>query len=152
MLDQPVQIVTAAAGGERAGCLVGFAGQCSLRPVRFAVWLSRVNRIWRIADRADHLGVHLLDPERLDLARLFGGETGDETDKFARVQWRWGPCGVPVLEEAAAWCVGAVLGRVDGGDHEGFLLDPVRAAVPRDRTRGAFLSLDDTLHLDPGHP
>ncbi|MBU7600027.1 flavin reductase family protein [Streptomyces sp. P38-E01] len=104
MLDQPVQIVTAAAGGERAGCLVGFAGQCSLRPVRFAVWLSRANRTWRVADRADHLGVRLLDPERLDLARLFGGET----DKFARTPWRSGPGGAPVLEGAAAWCVGAV--------------------------------------------
>ncbi|WP_314252060.1 hypothetical protein [Streptomyces sp. DSM 40907] len=29
VLDGPVYVVTAASGGEREGCLVGFASQCS---------------------------------------------------------------------------------------------------------------------------
>ena len=36
-LDQPSYVVTAADGDERAGCLVGFATQCSIEPPRFAV-------------------------------------------------------------------------------------------------------------------
>lgn len=31
-LDYPMFVVTVAAGGERAGCLVGFATQCSIDP------------------------------------------------------------------------------------------------------------------------
>ncbi|HEX8931084.1 MAG TPA: flavin reductase, partial [Actinomycetota bacterium] len=34
-LDYPMLIVTAETDGERAGCLVGFATQCSIEPPRF---------------------------------------------------------------------------------------------------------------------
>ncbi|MFE2251449.1 flavin reductase, partial [Streptomyces lavendulae] len=41
-LDGPVYVVAVAVavGAERAGCLVGFASQCSIDPPRFIVWLS----------------------------------------------------------------------------------------------------------------
>ncbi|HET6856973.1 MAG TPA: flavin reductase, partial [Streptomyces sp.] len=75
-LDYPVYVVTAAAAGEQAGCLVGFASQCSIDPVRFTVWLSKANRTLRVARAATHLAVHLLGREQLALAELFGGECG----------------------------------------------------------------------------
>ena len=34
------------------------------------------------------LGVHAVPADAADLAELFGGETGDEVDKFARTAWR----------------------------------------------------------------
>ena len=39
-LDYPMFIVTCADERERAGCLVGFATQCSIDPPRFLVCLS----------------------------------------------------------------------------------------------------------------
>src|SRR5690606_8349284 len=42
-LDYPMYVVTAEADGERAGCLVGFGSQCSMRPARFMVWVSELN-------------------------------------------------------------------------------------------------------------
>ena len=39
-LDYPMFIVTVCAGGERAGCLIGFATQASIDPSRFLVCLS----------------------------------------------------------------------------------------------------------------
>ena len=36
-VDTPAYVVTASAGGERAGCLVAFATQCSIEPPRFGV-------------------------------------------------------------------------------------------------------------------
>ncbi|MDH6565840.1 flavin reductase (DIM6/NTAB) family NADH-FMN oxidoreductase RutF [Streptomyces sp. SAI-117] len=83
-LDPDMCVVTAAAGGERAGCLVGFASQCSMEPVRYVVWLSKANRTYRVARTASRLAVHLLTREQRALAELFGGRTGDRTDKFAR--------------------------------------------------------------------
>ena len=127
-LDYPMFIVTAAAGGERSGCLVGFATQTSIDPPRFLVCLSVKNRTYRVARRADVLGVHLVPAEATELAELFGGETGDEVDKFARAPWRDGPEGVPILADCPSWFVGRVLDRVDAGDHVGFLLEPVAAA------------------------
>ncbi|MER6472013.1 flavin reductase family protein [Streptomyces collinus] len=148
-LDPDMCVVTAVAGGERAGCLVGFASQCSLRPPRFAVWLSKANHTYRVARAAHCLAVHLLTPEQRDLAVLFGGETGDEVDKFARVDWHEGPGGAAVLTGAAAWLVGEILHRTDGGDHVGFVLAPLRWGQG---PAGPLLRLSGALPIAPGHP
>ncbi|MEV3987385.1 flavin reductase family protein [Streptomyces sp. NPDC049837] len=151
LLDHPMYVVTAAAGGERAGCLVGFASQCSIHPPRFAVWLSTANRTYRVARHSTHLAVHLLHREQGELARLFGGETGDETDKFAHVAWQPRHGAVPVLTGACAWFVGRVHGRTGGGDHVGFLLDPVETSPPVPG-RPPLIMLSDVADLTPGHP
>ncbi|MEU5595354.1 flavin reductase family protein [Streptomyces sp. NPDC020298] len=148
-LDPDMCVVTAAAGEERSGCLVGFSSQCSLEPVRFVVWLSKVNHTYRVALDAECLAVHLLTREQYEVAALFGGETGDRVDKFAGVPWTRGHGGAVVLQDAAAWFVGTVVGRVDGGDHVGFLLDPVQWGEGR---AGTLLRLGDALAIEPGHP
>jgi flavin reductase (DIM6/NTAB) family NADH-FMN oxidoreductase RutF len=66
-LEYPMVIVTAAANGERSGCLVGFHSQCSIEPLRWAVWISRVNHTWPVARAARVLGVHF--PSVDDLVR-----------------------------------------------------------------------------------
>lgn len=148
-LDPDMCVVTAASGDERSGCLVGFHSQCSLDPVRFMVWLSKVNHTYRVALDAECLAVHLLTREQYEVAALFGGQTGDRVDKFTHVPWKRDHRGAVVLEDAAAWFVGTVLGRVDGGDHVGFLLDPVQWG---ERRAGSLLRLGDALAIDPGHP
>ncbi|MFF1301415.1 flavin reductase family protein [Streptomyces sp. NPDC058307] len=151
-LDPDMCVVTAAADGDRAGCLVGFASQCSIEPVRYVVWLSKANRTYRVARTANRLAVHLLTREQRGLAELFGGETGDRTDKFAQVPWRKEAGGAVVLEEAAAWFVGRVVQRVEGGDHVGFVLEP-EAWGEREDTGGAkLLRLSDAVSISPGHP
>ncbi|MFJ4468000.1 flavin reductase family protein [Streptomyces sp. NPDC089424] len=151
-LDPDMYVVTAVAGEERAGCLVGFASQCSLRPVRFVVWLSEANRTFRVARSARFLAVHLLGPEQSGLAEIFGGRTGDDGhDKFRDVRWRPGHGGTAVLEDAEAWFVGRAVERVGGGDHVGFVLDPVEWGA-RDASGGPLLRLSDTYGIEPGHP
>ncbi|MEU2117533.1 flavin reductase family protein [Streptomyces sp. NPDC016459] len=151
VLDYPMYVVTTRAGDERAGCLVGFASQCSIDPPLFMVWLSRANRTYRVAHRASHLAVHTLRPEQRTTAELFGGRTGDDIDKFDRVEWGPGEGGVPVLSDCCSWFVGRVLERVDGGDHIGFLLAPV-AESPSGPVRPPLLRFGDVVDLSPGHP
>jgi flavin reductase (DIM6/NTAB) family NADH-FMN oxidoreductase RutF len=148
-LDHPMFVVTVAAGGERDGCLVGFATQCSIHPPRFLACLSVKNRTYRLARGASALAVHVVGPEEKDLAELFGGETGDEVDKLARWPWHDGPEGVPVLEGPTSWFVGRVLDQVDLGDHVGFLLDPV--AAHHERSEGT-LGYQQTRDIEAGHP
>ncbi len=151
-LDPDMCVVTAAAGGERAGCLVGFASQCSLRPVRFVVWLSEVNRTFRVARSAQVLAVHLLAREQVGLAEIFGGRTGDDgVDKFQDVRWRQGYGGAVVLQDTEAWFVGRVVRHADGGDHIGFVLDPVEWGA-REGSSTPLLRLSDARGIEPGHP
>ncbi|WP_077797210.1 flavin reductase family protein [Streptomyces sp. JHA26] len=150
-LDPDMCVVTAAADGEEAGCLVGFASQCSMEPVRFVVWLSEVNRTFRVARSAEYLAVHLLARGQRGLAEVFGGRTGDDVDKFRQVRRRHGYGGAVVLEDAEAWLVGRVVERVAGGDHVGFVLDPVEWGG-RETSGGPLLRLGDVLTIEPGHP
>ena len=149
MLDYPMYIVTTQADDERAGCLVGFTSQVSIGPPRFLVGLSERNHTFRVAQRATHLAVHLLARRHRDLARLFGSETGDRTDKFARCAWREGPHGLPILDDAAGWFVGEVLSRDDLGDHVGFLLKPVEGDAPEEFDQ--LVTFADVRDLEPGH-
>lgn len=149
LLDYPMFVVTTRAGDESAGCLVGFASQVSIHPHRFLVGLSKRNHTYRLAETAEHLAVHLLDRRHCELARLFGSETGDSVDKFARCAWHSGPSGLPILDDAAGWFVGSVLNRYDVGDHVGFLLQPVAGDAPEKFEQ--LVTFSDVRDLEPGH-
>jgi flavin reductase (DIM6/NTAB) family NADH-FMN oxidoreductase RutF len=147
-LEYPMFIVTARAGGEPLGCLVGFATQTSIHPLRFAVCLSHVNHTYRRGRDAEHLGVHCVPQHATALAELFGGETGDEVDKFARVAWHEGPGGVPLLDDCPNRFVGRVLWRRDAGDHDVYVLDPI--AAEKGTSEGEF-TFHRAKRIEPGH-
>lgn len=125
-LDYPLYVLTTAVQEECSGCLIGFATQCSVHPSRFLACISKRNHTFGLAQRAAVLAVHRIEEGQKQLAELFGGETGDALDKFARVRWHWVD-GVPVLDECACWFTGSILDRIDLGDHVGFLLQPMDA-------------------------
>jgi flavin reductase (DIM6/NTAB) family NADH-FMN oxidoreductase RutF len=147
-LDYPIYIVTTAGGGRRAGCLVGFATQSSIHPPKFVVGISRRNHTFNVACEATALAVHCPSRDQHGLAELFGGETGDDVDKFARCRWREGPEGLPILEDCETWFVGRIAERVDIGDHVGFLLEVVAAHHGRS---GPQLSFQDVRDVEAGH-
>jgi flavin reductase (DIM6/NTAB) family NADH-FMN oxidoreductase RutF len=148
-LEYPMFIVTTSAGGEPLGCLVGFATQMSIVPPRFAVCLSHNNRTFRRGRDAELLGVHCVPADAAALAALFGGETGDEVDKFARCAWHEGPGGVPILDQCPNWFVGRVVWRSDAGDHDAFLLEPVAAEAGSAQDEFTF---HRAKRIEPGHP
>ena len=149
-LDNPMFVVTVATEHGRAGCLVGFATQCSIHPPRWYVGISKLNRTFDLVAEADLVVVHALGVANQELARLFGEETGDEIDKFSRCEWQPGPDGrTPVLTECPRWFAGEIVDRVDPGDHLGLIVAPI-AALCRDH--GPQLGFQVLSDLDPGHP
>lgn len=147
-LNYPVFIVTAANGGEREGCVIGFASQTSFEPARFLACLSRANRTYRFAREAGELAVHLVPRAQERLVDLFGGETGDEIDKFEHCGWRPGPRGLPILAGCPSWFAGEILERIDLGDHVGHLLAPFAVEFEP----GEIMYFQDVTDIDPGHP
>jgi flavin reductase (DIM6/NTAB) family NADH-FMN oxidoreductase RutF len=148
LLDYPMFIVTARDEDERSGCLIGFATQASIHPGRFLACLSKKNHTYRVARHTGHLAVHFVPADAAELAELFGGETGDEIDKFERCAWHDGPHGVPLLDDCENRFVGAVRERLDLGDHVGFLLEPVAAEHGPDPGQFTF---HRARRIDPGH-
>jgi flavin reductase (DIM6/NTAB) family NADH-FMN oxidoreductase RutF len=147
-LDYPMFIVTVATPAGRAGCLVGFATQCSIDPPRFLVCLSDKNRTFRIAREASTMVVHLVPADAGGLADLFGARTGDEVDKFALCSWSEGPGQTPVLADCGNWFAARILERVPAGDHWAFLLDPFEAAGEGEERPFTF---HRARRMEPGH-
>ena len=147
-LDYPMFIVTAAAAGERAGCLVGFSTQASIDPPRFLLCISKKNRTHRVAQEAEALAVHLVPSDQGELAELFGSQPGDDVDKFELCEWAEGPRGLPLLEGCPSWFACSVLERLDAGDHDAFLLEPF--AANRGHGEEPF-PFHRAKRLEPGH-
>lgn len=154
-LDYPMVVVTAPAaqatgqsGKHGAGCLVGFSTQCSIDPPRYIVFISKQNHTHHHAMASSALAVHVLDEQDRRIAELFGTLTGDEVDKLSLVAWTEGPSGVPIIDDVAGWFAGAVVERIDGGDHTGFVVEPTAGAKRHDVHQ---LGYQDVQRLDPGH-
>jgi flavin reductase (DIM6/NTAB) family NADH-FMN oxidoreductase RutF len=151
-LDFPMTIVTAFDGRERSGCLLGFHTQCSMKPRRWLVCVSKKNHTFGVASRAEWLIVHLLRDDQHALAQLFGGETEDAIaphEKFEQCAWRPGPGGTPILE-GCDWLAGRVLERHDCGDHVAHVLDIVE--VGEEHADAPQLGSRSVRDIAPGHP
>jgi len=147
-IDYPMFIVTTVADGTRAGCLVGFTTQASIDPPRLLVALSDKNHTYRVAQEAELLAVHVVDSDDDEIAQVFGGQTGDDVDKFAQCEWREGPGGVPLLVECPRFVVGRILDRQAYGDHVGHLLEPIEVVA---KSSEKSMGFDDVKGLEPGH-
>jgi flavin reductase (DIM6/NTAB) family NADH-FMN oxidoreductase RutF len=147
--DYPLYVVTANDGIEVSGCLAGFPTQSSIEPVRFLICVSKVNHTFPVAEGSTGLGLHLLGTDQRELASLFGEETGDVVDKFSGLSWSTAVTGAPILAECAGWIDGSVIDRVDGGDHEAFVVAVVAGGPGSHDGR---LMLSDVSDFNPGHP
>ena len=148
-LDYPMFVATTVgAGGERAGCLVGFATQCSIDPARFLVCVSDKNRTYRVLRGAEALALHVVPADAHDVVELFGGETADDTDKFDRCEWRSGPEGLPILARCPSWFAGRIVERMELGDHVGHVVVPIAGEAGED---GPAYPFSRAKRIEPGH-
>ncbi|GAB2967922.1 flavin reductase family protein [Nocardioides montaniterrae] len=148
-LDPPMVLVTTAAEGEQAGCLVGFHCRSSIDPGQYSIWLSKANNTYRVALRAEHFAVHALTADDMALAERFGTRTGEEEDKFAGLDTVVDEHGVPLLTACENRMTLDRIAVLDaGGDHV-----CIAARVRSARTPGPFtpLRLSAVEHLTPGH-
>jgi flavin reductase (DIM6/NTAB) family NADH-FMN oxidoreductase RutF len=131
---------------------VGFHSQCGIDPPRYAVWLSKANRTYRVGVFADVFAVHLLGRGDAALGDLFGAATGDDIDKFARCRWTAGPDGVPLLDDLPDRIVGRRRSLVDAGaDHVCFVLEPIEVDERPGGPSGPWLRVSDLAGDEPGH-
>ncbi|HEX2179195.1 MAG TPA: flavin reductase family protein [Actinomycetota bacterium] len=150
-VDGPMLIVTTVAGGERSGCLVGYWTKCSVRPPRFAVCISKKNHTFGVAMAAETLALHLIPKNEVELARLFGSETGDEIDKFSRCGWSEGRGGVPILDDCPTHAICRIVDRTDVGDHVALVTEPVEVTDgPEDDIFTHNMAREQ--RIEPGHP
>ena len=85
------------------------------------------------------------------MAERFGTRTGEETDKFAGLDWRPGPFGSPYLERSSARMEVHIRERLIAGTHSVFVGRVVDAAVsdlaPMVYSGGAFFDVTGATPL-----
>src|SRR5262249_9171940 len=123
--------------------------QCSIDPPRYAFWISRANHTFKVAALADTFAVHFLGEHDHDLAALFGSETEDTVDKFARCDWHTGPDGVPILDRCPTYMTGRRHASFnDDGDHVCFVVTPTESHAAPGHRALMFSAVQD---IDAGH-
>jgi flavin reductase (DIM6/NTAB) family NADH-FMN oxidoreductase RutF len=148
-IDPPLIVLTTAAEGEPAGCLVGFHAQSSITPQHYCVWLSKANHTYRVSLRAAHFAVHFLTEEDFALAKQFGTLSGEGTDKFAGVDVDLDQNGVPLLRRCPnRMSLERIAVLDDGSDHV-----CLTTRVSSVHTTGSFVPLrvSGATQLVPGH-
>lgn len=148
-VNSPLIVVTTAVDDERGGCVVGFHSQSSIGPQHYSLWLSKANHTYVLGLRARHFAVHFLTSEDMEIAELFGGRSGKDTDKFAGLDLDIDDTGLPLLRQCPNRMVLERLAMLDdGGDHVCVTTRAVSA-----EGEGEFVPLRavDLAHLDPGH-
>lgn len=147
--DPPLIVVTTAAEDERAGCLVGFHAQSSITPQHYCVWLSKANHTYRVGLRSAHFAVHFLTAEDFALAERFGTLSGEDSDKFAGLDFDLDENGVPLLRACPNQMSLERLTLLDDGSDHVCLTTRVVSA----RASGTFvpLRLSSADHLVAGH-
>jgi 3-hydroxy-9,10-secoandrosta-1,3,5(10)-triene-9,17-dione monooxygenase reductase component len=109
-----VAFVTAAPGGEPAGLIVNSFTSVSLEPPLVAFCPARSSFTWQRMRRTRRFGVNVLERGHEDFVR---GATPADADRFARVDWEFGPGGAPLLTTALATLECEIVAEYPAGDH-----------------------------------
>ncbi len=147
--DPALVVVTTAAEGEQAGCLVGFHTQSGMAPEQYCFWLSKANHTYRVSLRSARFGIHLLTRDDAAAAEHFGTLSGEDTATFSGIELDPADHDVPLISSLPNRMVVERIAMLDdGGDHVSVIARVVSAEAS-----GPFTPLrtSDVSHLVPGH-
>jgi flavin reductase (DIM6/NTAB) family NADH-FMN oxidoreductase RutF len=109
-----IAFVTATPDGEPAGLIVNSLTSVSLDPPLVAFCPARTSLTWQRMRRTGRFGVNVLGREQEDFARR---ATPAGADRFAGIDWDFGPGGAPLLTGALATLECEIVAEHAAGDH-----------------------------------
>lgn len=109
-----VTVITTAPAGRPVGMTVSSFTSVSLDPPLILVCVARTASSSPAFRVGSPMGVNVLSSSQGQVARTFASPV---EDRFAVVEHRTGPHGVPLIEETAAWLSTHIVRIYDGGDH-----------------------------------
>lgn len=109
-----VAFVTAAPAGESFGLIVNTLTSVSLEPPLVSFSPARSSLTWTRMRRAGRFGVSVLGRQHERFAKR---ATAPGADRFAGLDWKIGPGGVPLLTDALATLECEIVAEHPTGDH-----------------------------------
>ena len=118
LLPSPVVIVGAADGPLRGGLTAAWVTRVSTAPPLLAVAVSPLRHTHGMLHDGGEFTVSVLREEQVEVARLFGLQSGRDLDKWERTPAVLLGGGVPALRDCAARMLCRLVGRHPAGDHD----------------------------------
>ncbi|MCS7172420.1 MAG: flavin reductase family protein [Armatimonadetes bacterium] len=126
-----VTILAARAGNVIHGMTANAFTSVSLHPPLVLVCVANASRTKQVLDRAGWFAVSILAGDQGEVARIFSNPDLDGTQRFARVRWRAGQSGAPIIEDCLAYLESRVVATYEAGDHTVYLGEVERGEVVR---------------------
>lgn len=128
-----VTVVTSKAGGKINGLTVAWATQVSFQPPLVAVSVGKTRYTHDMIRSSRIFAVNILHEGQVDVARLFGLQSGRNIDKFATIPYETKVTGAPILKDCLAYLDCEVEGAIPVGDHTLFTGRIVDANIKADK-------------------
>lgn len=129
LITNGVYVVTARWENKLNGMAASWVTRISADPTLVAVAIWHENLTYRFVHGSGAFALNILGEGQQELARWFGRRSGRNVDKFARVPYRLGPTGSPILKEALAYLDCRVIFERAFGDHTLFVGEVVEEGV-----------------------
>ena len=145
LVDRAAWIITSRYGDELGGLVATFVNNASLVPAlpRLVAGIARHHHTWELIQRSRSFAAHLVREDQPEWFWRFGIGTGRDSNKFAGIEWRPGPTGSPVLNDALAWVDCAVETELDIGDRTIYV-----AAIVNGHVNGTGAAMTSNRLLD----
>lgn len=116
-----VTVVTCQHAEVLHGMTVSAFASVSLEPPQVSVNIEQRTRTHRLMAEAGSFAVCILAAGQESLARRFGGELPDDSDRFAGLDYEWGELGHPLLNGCLAALECRIVGAHPAGTHTVFI-------------------------------
>ncbi len=130
-----IVIATGAVDGEPAGFAAQSFVSLSLDPPLVALCPAKTSSSWPRIRAAGSFCINMLGADQQDVCNVFARSGGD---KFARIPWRVGATGAPILDGIIAYVECDLTAEHDAGDHT-IAVGRVKDLAILDDSRGPLL-------------
>jgi uncharacterized repeat protein (TIGR04076 family) len=149
VFDQMVRgvvVITTRCGEKRNGMTACWVTRSADQPFFMMASVWNKNFSHDLIKDSGIFSVHVLRSDQVDLAKHFGKQSGREVDKFARVPYRNGRTGSPILADCLAYLDCRVVSSTESGDHTIFVGEVQDAGLV---SRGEPLLFQRKDYLEP---
>ncbi|MBS7651284.1 MAG: flavin reductase family protein [Candidatus Bathyarchaeia archaeon] len=133
-----VTVVTSKAGSKINGLTIAWATQVSFQPPIVAVSVGKTRYTHDMIQSSRIFAVNILHEGQVEVARLFGLQSGRDIDKFATIPYETKVTGAPILKDCLAYLDCEVERAIPVGDHTLFAGRIVDANIKADKKPLAY--------------
>ena len=124
-----VGVVTSRSGDKVNGLSIAWMSQVAINPPLVMVAIGKGKYTCDMIQESKVFAVNILSSRQVELAKLFGLQSGRKIDKFSKVEYETKKTRCPILKDCVAYLDCRLYSTAEAGDHVLFIGEVVDAQV-----------------------